>query len=136
MSAILLLEHCGLQISVRGLSVDDKQVLLSSLPSIGSLIVECFSRFRHECLSLIRRLHYANFKHNSIFERNILIQNGPLQYPPWKRSALHRRFRLIDFGRTRKLDQKKTFHECTEEVRYATSNLELAFPQMGYEFGA
>lgn len=91
--------------------------------------------YRHECVSLIRRLHIAGYRHNSPFERNILIQNGPLMFPPWKRSAMHRRFRLIDFGRTRKSEEGKQFWDATEELRNVMESLALEFPQMGYEFG-
>ena len=59
---------------------------------------------RQECFSLLRRLHLAGYIHNSVYQRNILMQNGPLTAPPFKRSQEHLRFRLIDFGRAERLE--------------------------------
>ncbi|KLO09416.1 hypothetical protein SCHPADRAFT_834061 [Schizopora paradoxa] len=82
MSPILLLEHCGTQANMNELTLEE----------------------RRECWSLLERLNLGGFVHNSVFERNILIQNGPVQWSPFKRSSLHPRFRLIDFGRCEKID--------------------------------
>ncbi|KLO09419.1 hypothetical protein SCHPADRAFT_566026 [Schizopora paradoxa] len=83
MSPILLLEHCGLQANMEDLTLEE----------------------RRECWSLLERLHLGGFVHNSVYERNILIQNGPIHYSPFKRSDLHPRFRLIDFGRCEEVDE-------------------------------
>ncbi|KAL5523184.1 hypothetical protein ACEPAF_1451 [Sanghuangporus sanghuang] len=107
MSPILLLEHCGVQVDPNKLSLDDRQ----------------------ECFSLIRRLHYAGFTHGSIYQRNFVVQYGPLQGSPFKRSKRHLRFRLIDFGRTRELephyDDRRPRLELSSEVRSAGVNLGL-----------
>ena len=42
--------------------------------------------------------------HQSVYGRNILVQPGPLDFPPEKRSADTPSFRLIDFGRTVAVD--------------------------------
>lgn len=47
------------------------------------------------------RLHHCFIVHNSPFERNILVQPGPLSCPPSLRSRVKASFRLIDFGRSR-----------------------------------
>lgn len=60
---------------------------------------------RRECWSLLERLHLGGFVHNSVYERNILIQSGPVQWSPFKRSNMHPRFRLIDFGRCTETDE-------------------------------
>ncbi|KLO09412.1 hypothetical protein SCHPADRAFT_834018, partial [Schizopora paradoxa] len=82
-SPILLLEHCGVQANMRSLTLEE----------------------RRECWSLIERLHLGGFVHNSVYERNVLIQNGPVQWSPFRRSSLHPRFRLIDFGRCEEVDE-------------------------------
>ncbi|KAI0064459.1 hypothetical protein BV25DRAFT_1782348, partial [Artomyces pyxidatus] len=77
LSPIMLLEDCGKPIDPRKLNLDDRQ----------------------ECAGLLFRLHRAGFLHNSVFERNIVMQEGDLQdFPVFKRKC-DRRFRLIDFGR-------------------------------------
>ncbi|EJC97807.1 uncharacterized protein FOMMEDRAFT_114522 [Fomitiporia mediterranea MF3/22] len=105
MSPILLLEHCGVQVNPEKLSLDDRQ----------------------ECFSLIKRLHLAGYLHNSVFQRNILMQFGPLTDSPFDRSKMHRRFRLIDFGRTAPLDEDswKAWGQQTEEFKTCNRNLEL-----------
>jgi hypothetical protein len=45
------------------------------------------------------RLHNARFIQGSIFERNILVQPGPLTLPRAERSLDNPSYRLIDFGR-------------------------------------
>jgi hypothetical protein len=82
-SAILLLELCGKPIIPGMLDLDDRQ----------------------ECASLVYRLHFAGFQHNSVAERNIVQQLGPLTVSPELRGYNGKRkthsFRLIDFGRTK-----------------------------------
>ena len=48
---------------------------------------------------MLKRLHEAGLFHQSVYGRNILVQPGPLDFPPEKRSADTPSFRLIDFGR-------------------------------------
>ncbi|KAI0064465.1 hypothetical protein BV25DRAFT_1836826 [Artomyces pyxidatus] len=78
LSPILLMEDCGRAIDPTTLSLDDRQ----------------------ECASLLFRLHHAGFKHNSPFQRNIVMQLGDLQDFPLEKRISDRRFRLIDFGRS------------------------------------
>ena len=59
---------------------------------------------REEVYSLFLHLHNSDFIHNSAYPRNILIQPGPLTRPPVQRSIKSPSFRLIDFGRTERLE--------------------------------
>ncbi|KAH0832364.1 hypothetical protein J3R83DRAFT_13393 [Lanmaoa asiatica] len=84
-SPILLIEHCGKPISVRKLSIDD----------------------RNECAALLFRFHTAGWLHESFAERNILMQKhhptcSPLEEDKCDQPHQHRpySFRLIDFGRS------------------------------------
>jgi hypothetical protein len=45
------------------------------------------------------RLHNANFVQGSAYERNVLVQPGPLTQPRAERSFDNPSYRLIDFGR-------------------------------------
>lgn len=47
----------------------------------------------------MNRLHKANFIQGSFFERNILVQPGPLTLPRAERSINKPSYRIIDFGR-------------------------------------
>lgn len=87
LSPILLLEHCGQPINPSTLSEDD----------------------REECASLFLRFNDAGWLHESIFERNVLVQRGlPTQWPIQRDNSIgemepQNSFRLIDFGRSRKI---------------------------------
>ena len=48
---------------------------------------------------LLHRLHAANFLQGSFYERNILMQPGPLTLPRAERSFNDPSYRIIDFGR-------------------------------------
>ncbi len=37
---------------------------------------------RRECWSLLERLHLGGYVHNSVYERNVLMQSGPVQWSP------------------------------------------------------
>lgn len=50
------------------------------------------------------------------------MQYGPLHYSPFQRSAEHLRFRLIDFGRTKKYE---SWIETVTEYGEANRNLQL-----------
>lgn len=79
LSPILLLEDCGVPIDPNELNIDDK----------------------HECASLLFRLHEAGWNHGSFAPRNILVQNGPLsEWPAFRGLNDVRSIRLIDFGRS------------------------------------
>lgn len=47
----------------------------------------------------MERLHEARFVQESMYERNILIQPGPLNVPYANRSFDKPSYRIIDFGR-------------------------------------
>lgn len=63
-----------------------------------------FTPSRVDCYALINRLHFAGYHHNSVFERNIVVQPGPLTAPPDARSIENPSYRVIDFGRTNCLE--------------------------------
>jgi len=48
---------------------------------------------------LLHRLHAASFVQGSFYERNILMQPGPLTLPRTERSFNDPSYRIIDFGR-------------------------------------
>lgn len=62
-----------------------------------------------------------------MYQRNVLMQYGPLQFSPIMRSKQHLRFRLIDFGRTDRPDEKELFHALTMEYNEANEHLKLGF---------
>ncbi|KAJ7048504.1 hypothetical protein C8F01DRAFT_92913 [Mycena amicta] len=75
---LMLLENCGVQITPRQLSQRDKMT----------------------CHTLIHRLWFAGVAQGSVYERNFVVQRGPLTHPPHLRSRLdNSSFRIIDFGR-------------------------------------
>ncbi|VDC02512.1 unnamed protein product [Peniophora sp. CBMAI 1063] len=78
-SPILLLEHCGLPIQIDELSEDDKST----------------------CAALYLMFAEGGWTQNSMAERNVVIQPGPITDWPVFRgmSSRQRSFRLIDFGR-------------------------------------
>ncbi|KAJ7043165.1 hypothetical protein C8F04DRAFT_1073861 [Mycena alexandri] len=85
LSPVMLLEDCGTPLDLTGLSADQKK----------------------ECWSLVYRLHHADWVHESVAERNIMMQSGPLTTPQgWLRgyyelgTAEGVSFRVIDFGRS------------------------------------
>ncbi|KAG2749435.1 hypothetical protein P692DRAFT_20953361 [Suillus brevipes Sb2] len=86
LSPILLLEHCGREINPDELCIDDKQ----------------------ECASLVFRFHHAGWLHESFAARNVLWQQGKPTEWPIQRPYSTKSFRLIDFGRSRKLDSSLT----------------------------
>jgi len=55
--------------------------------------------FRRKCWCILQRLHLAGFAQGSFYERNILVQPGPLSLPPSQRSGNSPSYRIIDFGR-------------------------------------
>jgi hypothetical protein len=83
LSPILLLENCGIPIDPTLLNRDEQQ----------------------ECASLLYRLQEAGWNHGSFYERNILMQSGPLSEWPLAHSVSGvKSFRLIDFGRSAEYD--------------------------------
>ncbi|KAH6903271.1 hypothetical protein BKA70DRAFT_1387744 [Coprinopsis sp. MPI-PUGE-AT-0042] len=104
-SPIMLLEHCGRAIpeDVTKLSIDERET----------------------CASLFLRMHHGGWMQGSPFTRNILMQSGPISTYPLERmvnayKARHdlrqTSFRLIDFGRSKRLDKEGTSRN-EEETR-------------------
>jgi hypothetical protein len=54
---------------------------------------------RDTIVDMFERLHNAKFIQGSTYERNILVQPGPLTQPRAERSLNNPSYRLIDFGR-------------------------------------
>ncbi|TDL18078.1 hypothetical protein BD410DRAFT_775301 [Rickenella mellea] len=107
LSPIMLLEHCGIGIDPNELNIDDKQ----------------------ECYSLLRRLHFEQITHNSAFHRNIVMQNGPLQEPPNRRTKDNPQFRLLDLSRVT-LNSKEWDRDIIQE-EFQTWN-DLGLPGLGF----
>ncbi|KAH0832327.1 hypothetical protein J3R83DRAFT_13340 [Lanmaoa asiatica] len=86
LSPILLLEYCGEPIDPETLSVEDQE----------------------ECASLLLRFQRAGWLHESVAPRNFLVQHQkPTELPaPFARQRKDPEpsFRLIDFGRSRRID--------------------------------
>lgn len=87
LSPILLLEHCGSQVVPSRLSEDESE----------------------ECVSLFLRFNHAGWLHESIAERNFLYQLGPPTMQPAERTRIKGppSFRMIDFGRSRFVEERK-----------------------------
>ncbi|KAI0672167.1 hypothetical protein C8Q78DRAFT_1077726 [Trametes maxima] len=79
LSPILLMEECGKPVEPERFTVDQ----------------------RTECFSLVLRLHDLIITQGSFYVRNIMIQPGPLSWPPAERTYKEPSFRIIDFGRAR-----------------------------------
>ncbi|KAJ7197145.1 hypothetical protein GGX14DRAFT_316539, partial [Mycena pura] len=79
LSPVMLLENCGTPLEPSRLSEDQNR----------------------ECWSLLHRLHHADWLHQSVAPRNVLMQKGPMTTPQgWMRSlSSGLSFRIIDFGR-------------------------------------
>ncbi|KDQ10306.1 hypothetical protein BOTBODRAFT_36409, partial [Botryobasidium botryosum FD-172 SS1] len=76
---LMLIEECGKPIEKTNLSSSAKKV----------------------SWSLLRRLHIAGFLQGSFYERNVVVQPGPLCLPPDQRTMDNPSYRIIDFGRGR-----------------------------------
>ncbi|KAF8189812.1 hypothetical protein K438DRAFT_1832139 [Mycena galopus ATCC 62051] len=76
---ILLMEECGHPIDPESLTTEQRMI----------------------CFAFIHRLSFDGFIQNSFFDRNILVQPGPLTHPPSQRSLETPSFRVVDFGRCR-----------------------------------
>ncbi|KAF8464801.1 hypothetical protein DFH94DRAFT_784617 [Russula ochroleuca] len=99
-------------------------VLLNSITSI-LLLEACGKPVNTDCLALsqrqdigklLKRLHKANFVQGSFYERNILIQPGPLTLPHAERSYTEPSYRIIDFGRGLGLHVNCSFLEDIRHV--------------------
>jgi hypothetical protein len=100
---------------------------VSRLPSVVKKFPDLYER-RNECISLGLRMNAAGWNHGSIWERNILKQPGPLNEPPFRRMmnvqdrnryGVDWSFRLIDFGRSRHVEDFSDGHliELAEETK-------------------
>ena len=79
LSPILLVEDCGTPVDTTKLDETEKT----------------------DCVSLVYRFHEENWIHASLYERNIVMQPGPLtQRPASRHVSKINVFRLIDFGRS------------------------------------
>lgn len=78
-SPILLLVHCGVPVELDDLSQDD----------------------RHTCAALYFLFFKSGWTQNSMAERNVVVQSGPIsEWPAFRgMDRRQRHFRLIDFGR-------------------------------------
>ncbi|VDC02513.1 unnamed protein product [Peniophora sp. CBMAI 1063] len=83
-SPILLLEYCGIPINIDEMGPDD----------------------RNAAAALCQTFHFGGWAQNSMYERNVVVQPGPITEWPAFRGLNERwkSFRLIDFGRATPLD--------------------------------
>ncbi|KAG6335968.1 hypothetical protein ID866_3121 [Astraeus odoratus] len=96
LSPILLLEHCGTRLNTETLTMDE----------------------REECASLLLRFNDGGWLHESVFDRNLLVQQGlPTEWPIDREVSENRSFRLIDFGRSKPLDRNTDLKETDEAMR-------------------
>ena len=80
---------------------------------------------------MLRRLHINNYIHGSFYQRNVLVQPGPLTRPPEERSMKMPSYRVIDFGRsdlydpsTKKLSEFGAV-DLSDELYCATEELNM-----------
>ncbi|KAJ7627518.1 hypothetical protein DFH06DRAFT_1304513 [Mycena polygramma] len=115
---ILLMEECGTPIEPEDLTIEG----------------------RHICFTFLHRLHSEGFLQKSFYARNILVQPGPLTNPPDQRSLETPSFRLVDFGRARRVDDltsdavRKIKEKCTYAAR--PSEVEAAKKRVAEEWKA
>ncbi|PIL28866.1 hypothetical protein GSI_08912 [Ganoderma sinense ZZ0214-1] len=121
-------------------SCDKDDTCAVSWPTRLLLVEECgkpvvYRRLTHEqriaCYKLLKRLHAAGFTQGSVYERNILVQPGPLSAPPGERSDRTPSFRIIDFGRMKRREEfsssMRFAQECQQEKEWAYKTLVDAF---------
>ncbi|KAI0634603.1 hypothetical protein C8Q77DRAFT_1157398 [Trametes polyzona] len=102
-TSVLLLEECG--------------VPLTNFRDDGGELISM--QAREGCYRLFERLHAEGFVQNSPYERNILVQPGPLSAPREKRSLRAPSFRIIDFGRGLQDSNASSGHEADKELAKA-----------------
>ena len=105
LSPILLIEDCGVPVDKTKLDQTDKTT----------------------CGSLLHRFHNASWIHDSFYERNILMQPGPLTvFPTIRKFSKTNVFRLIDFGRSwQGTSYDATWQDREREHRRATELFDL-----------
>jgi hypothetical protein len=117
-SPILLLEDCG--VSIENVQLDEQDRYVCLLYSCPFSLDDFFDINRYECAALLTRFHYHGWYHGSYAKRNIVMDYGDHTLYPEERarkvkeaeearkkrqlgqlSDNQRRFRLIDFGRSK-----------------------------------
>jgi hypothetical protein len=73
---------------------------------------------RTACFTFPYRLARESFMQRSFYNRNILVQPGPLTHPPADRSLTTPSFRLVDFGRGKSLQRLLAEAERAREGLY------------------
>ncbi|KAL7284758.1 hypothetical protein ACG7TL_002065 [Trametes sanguinea] len=94
---ILLIEECGEPIRTKDWNREQRYELHKgpTHTSLTAVLILCSEKIYH----LFERLHEDGFVQYSSFERNMLVQPGPLSVPREQRSMNSPSFRIIDFGR-------------------------------------
>ncbi|KAG8873115.1 hypothetical protein FRB97_007004, partial [Tulasnella sp. 331] len=101
LNPILMMEECGSHVVVKELTLDQRYAQVYNRTDDLS----AFSKggvdgdFRRLCLSMFERILVAGFTQGSVYERNILVQPGPMRIAPELRTMENPSFRIIDFGR-------------------------------------
>ncbi|KZV77142.1 hypothetical protein PENSPDRAFT_621469 [Peniophora sp. CONT] len=95
-SPILLLENCGEAIDVDDLNKDERQA----------------------CAAQYMMFLNGDWTHGSLFDRNIVVQPGPItEWPAFRgMDRRQRSFRLIDFGRAARLAKDGEYINQKEEI--------------------
>ncbi|KZV77143.1 hypothetical protein PENSPDRAFT_597002 [Peniophora sp. CONT] len=95
-SPILLLEHCGVPIQLGDLSEDD----------------------RNTCAALYFHFMEGGWTQNSMAERNVVVQPGPISdWPVFRgQDRRQRSFRLIDFGRAAPLGESMEYAVTKSDI--------------------
>lgn len=83
--------------------IHGERILLLSSKVFGS---DPFSIGSTEAYSLPHRLHAAGYVHKSLRTHKILVQPGPLTHPPHMRTMSKPRFRIVDFGCARSIEDE------------------------------
>jgi hypothetical protein len=117
-SPILLLEPCGKPIDSSVLSRSNSRGFSRQYKKNGLANADAAVN-RDTIVSMFERLHNARFIQGSTFERNILVQPGPLTLPRAERSLDNPLYRLIDFGRGECYDgdESQTADEKLKDVQ-------------------
>ncbi|KAJ7073032.1 hypothetical protein C8F01DRAFT_973874 [Mycena amicta] len=89
---LMLLENCGQEIAAYQMSPREKMI----------------------CSTFVNRLWAAGFMQGSVYERNFVVQRGPLTDPPHLRSLDNPSFRIIDFGRGEWLNKAQREKDCKQ----------------------
>ncbi|KAH9987083.1 hypothetical protein BJV77DRAFT_950510, partial [Russula vinacea] len=94
-SSILLLEACGKPVRTDSLALSQRQHISK----------------------LLRCLHDANFVQGSFYDRNIVVQPGPLTLPYAERTYTEPSYRIIDFGRGLAYRINRSFEDICRDAK-------------------